>query len=211
MTYKLGVSISRLRLVVRTLVVPLASLAGAAVFFIASTSPVRASECVGAQMPDQIEIGSTKLVLNGMGIRRATVFTIKVYVGALYLPTRTSSAQKVLSKAMAKRLVLYFVRDVDRDEMGEAIKEGIRKNSGKKVQAALKKVAQVTRLFPPLRKGTNLIFTYLPDKGLEIRANNVLKGTLKDDDFTQLLFRVWFGPKPPDRALKSGMLGAKCE
>lgn len=146
-----------------------------------------------------------------MGIRHATVFLVKIYVGALYVPTRTRSAEKVLSTATAKRLVLHFVRDVDRDEMGEAIRDGIRKNAGEKVQSALKKAEQVTRLFPPLRKGTDLIFTYLPDKGLEIRANNVLKGSLKDDDFTQVLFRVWFGPKPPDSDLKSGMLGAKCK
>jgi hypothetical protein len=211
MTDEARIPTNRRLLAIRSLAAQLSLIAGVAFLFFASTSLVRASECAETRMPNTIEIDHTKFVLNGLGIRRATIFGVKVYVGALYVLTRTRSAEKVLSTATAKRLVLHFLRDVDQTEMGVAIEEGIRKNAGEKAESAIKQAKQVTRLFPPLQKGMNLSFTYLPDKGLEIRANDILKGAVKDNPFTQLLFRVWFGPKPPDSGLKSGMLGAKCE
>jgi hypothetical protein len=47
------------------------------------TSSVHASECAGVRMPDRIAINETKLVLNGMGLRRATIFSVRVYVGGI--------------------------------------------------------------------------------------------------------------------------------
>jgi hypothetical protein len=162
-------------------------------------------------MPDQIEVSGSKLVLNGMGLRRATVFSVHVYVGGLYLERPVHGASEVLSTAIAKRLVLRFVRDVSAGEMADAIEDGIRKNAGDKARQARQQVALFTRRLPPLRKGTDLTFTYLPGKGLDVVAGKLLLGTFKDAQFAQVLYRIWFGPYPPDQELKAGMLGAKCE
>jgi hypothetical protein len=185
---------------------------GSAVMVLGSPVPTaRASECVGVRMPDKIEVNGNRLVLNGMGLRRATIFSVRVYVGGLYVEKPMRSSSEVLSTAAAKRLVLRFVRDVSPSEMADAIEDGIRKNAGNRAQQARREVALFTRRLPPLRKGTDLTFTYLPDKGLEVTAGKFVLGTFKDAQIIQILYRIWFGPYPPDQALKAGMLGAKCE
>jgi hypothetical protein len=189
----------------------LAALSCAALVMALFTSSVHASECAGVRMPDRIAINETKLVLNGMGLRRATIFSVHIYVGGLYLEKLSHRADQVLSTAMAKRLVLRFVRDVDRGEMAGAIEDGISKNAGNKAESARKQVAAFTRLLPPLQKGKDLVFTYLPGKGLEIATDTRVLGVHKDALFAQLFFRIWFGHQPPDEKLKAGMLGAKCE
>jgi hypothetical protein len=174
-------------------------------------SEAGALECEGVRMPDQIEVHGTKLILNGLGLRRATIFSVDVYVSGLYLAARTRSVEKVLSVDTAKRLVLHFVRDVSQSDMVDAIEDGIRKNAGDKAEIARKPIEHFRKLIPPLRKGMDLIFTYLPDRGLEVQADKQLLGTFTDNQFAQLFFRVWFGPQPPDHKMKYGMLGGKCE
>lgn len=179
----------------------------ALIFF--SSSIARASECAGVRMPDTIRVNGIKLFLNGMGERTATIFSISVYVGGLYLEKPTHNAKKVLSKTTAKRMVLHFVRDVDRSDMEDAIEEGVRKNSDNEAREAHKQIQKFTKKMPPLKKGLDLIFTYFPGSGLDIWADNHHVMAYEDEHISELLFSVWFGPKPPDEELKAGMLGEK--
>jgi len=54
-----------------------------------------AGELAGVTFPDQISVDSRTLLLNGMGLREATILKVDVYVAALYLernrPTPTRS------------------------------------------------------------------------------------------------------------------------
>jgi hypothetical protein len=176
-----------------------------------STSFVRASECAGVRMPDTVKVKGAILVLNGMGERTATIFSVSVYVGSLYLEKRTHSAKEVLSKTTAKHMVLHFVRDVDQSEMADAIEKGVRKNAGNEAGEAHKQIQKFTKKMPPLKKGMSLFFTYFPGSGLDIWADNVHVITFEDENICEILFRVWFGPEPPNEKLKAGMLGAKCD
>jgi len=192
---------------------PLAAWGCIAASFSTFPSIVQASECSGVKMPERIALGNTNLVLNGMGIRRATIFSVRVYVGGLYIEKPTRNARDVLSSSAAKRLTLHFVRDVSSGEMADAINEGIRKNASgpAEVDSGLRQASKITRHMPPLRKGIELTFDYLPGKGLQVLAANRPIATSDDTNFIQLLFRIWFGLKPPDEDLKAGMLRAKCE
>ncbi len=44
----------------------------------------------GVDLPDTAQVGSTTLVLNGMGLR--TKMMVKVYVAGLYVTQKTSDA-----------------------------------------------------------------------------------------------------------------------
>ena len=49
-----------------------------------STAPLPAAECIGVSLPDLLEVqGQQPLVLNGMGVRKATLFKVKVYAAGL--------------------------------------------------------------------------------------------------------------------------------
>lgn len=167
--------------------------------------------CGGVRLPESVDVLGTHLVLNGAGIRRATVFNVHVYVAGLYLPRPMRDVAKILEPAQTKQIVLYFVRDVSRDEMLDAIREGIDKNAGPNQGEAKKHMRSFERYLPELRAGTRLSLSYAPRRGLEVRHDGKLLGVEKDAEFAELLFRVWLGPKPPDADLKSGLLGAKCD
>jgi hypothetical protein len=66
-----------------------------------------AAEVAGVKVDERVKLGSSELQLNGAGIRTRLFF--KVYVGALYLPERKSSAIEVLALRGAKRVSMTLL------------------------------------------------------------------------------------------------------
>ena len=181
--------------------------------FAATTARADAA-CGGVKVPDRVQLGDKQLVRNGVGVRRAAVFNVHVYVGALYLEQRTPETKAALEPRRSKLLELHFVRDVSRAEMLEAMQEGVDKNAGAQLaaaRAAKEHMRSFERYLPELHKGTVLRLAYTPGRGLEVRANGMLLGTEQNDDFANLVFRIWLGEHPPDGKLKAQLLGASCE
>jgi len=147
------------------------------------------------------------LVLNGLGVREATVFNVDVYVAGLYLPQRSSDPATILRPDEAKVLQMVFVHDVTRDQMNKAFREGFEKNAGTSPLGLSPRIDQLIGYMADLKKGDTLVFTALPGAGVEVRANGQLKGTIAGDDFAQAFFRIWLGPHPPNAGLKEGLLG----
>ena len=67
-------------------------------------SPLRtsAASLEGQNFDDQIRLGDTTLLLNGLGLRG--VMFIKGYVAGLYLGARSSNLHEITSSAGPKRL-----------------------------------------------------------------------------------------------------------
>jgi hypothetical protein len=59
----------------------------------------------------------------------------------------------------------------------------------------------------PVKDGDQMIFTYIPDAGTTFAINGKDKLTIAGLGFSQALFSVWLGPKPPTGGLKKGLLG----
>jgi hypothetical protein len=165
-----------------------------------------AGERAGVKMPDKVTVGSKELVLNGMGVREATVFNVDVYVAGLYLEARSSNGEQIAASPQAKRLLLSFVRDVDRDDITEAWTSGFKKN-GADMAALRDRIAKLNGWMKAVRKGETLTFTYEPEKGLTVTVDGNVAGTIEGADFASAFFRIWLGPKPPNGGLKNGLLG----
>jgi hypothetical protein len=188
----------------------LISVASAAVAAVALFSGTAwTAERAGVQMPDTMSTQGHSLVLNGLGVREATVFNVDVYVAGLYLPARSSDPATILRPDEPKVLQMVFVHDVTRDQMTKAFREGFDKNAGSNQLALSPRVEQLLGYMTDLKKGDTLIFTSLPGAGVEVRAGGQLKGTIPGDDFAQAFFRIWLGPNPPNAGLKEGLLGRK--
>src|SRR5260370_40446931 len=95
-----------------------------------------AAEIEGVEVDERVRIGSADLQLNGAGIRTRLIF--KVYVGALYLPEKKSSATEVLALGGAKRVSMTLLRDLTARQLTDALEEGIRVNNSEAELAALK-------------------------------------------------------------------------
>jgi hypothetical protein len=171
------------------------------------SAPAPAGERAGVKMPDTHQVAGRKLVLNGLGVREATMFNVDVYVAGLYLEQRSVDAGAILASDGVKVLHIRFVRDVDRDDVVSAFTEGFDKNAGDLVPAIRPGIRQFTSWMPSFDDGSSITLTYVPDEGTRVAVNGRMKGTIQGADFARALFSIWLGPKPPNGGLKRGLLG----
>lgn len=171
------------------------------------TSMAFAAEKGGVTMPDSVQVSGTNLVLNGLGIREATVFNVDVYVAGLYLESKSSDGAAIAKSTQKRRLVLHFVREVDRGDIVKAWSEGFEKNAGGNKAALQARIDRLNGWMSDMAKGQTLSFTYESGKGVEVNVKGQKKGTVEGDDFAEAFFLIWLGANPPNAGLKSGLLG----
>jgi hypothetical protein len=159
----------------------------------------------GVTMPDSITVGGQSLVLNGMGLREATL-GIDVYVAGLYVQHPTSDPAQLIDARQKKQLVLKFVHDVGHDKIVKAWHEGFAKSATVPMSQLRPYIAQLDAWTPSFSDGDTLTFTYVPGTGVTVAVNGQTRGTIADPDFAQSLFAIWLGPRPPSGDLKRGLL-----
>ena len=168
-----------------------------------------AKECKGVDFPEQIHLDSSSLVLNGLGLRLATMFKVSVYVAALYVPKPTSDATAILGTDTAKQMVLHFVRNVGVDDLRNGWTEGFQKNAKGTLPALKDRIATFNSWMGDMKTGQRVTLTYRPGAGVEVNVNHAAKGTIPGDDFAQALFAIWLGD-PPNPEIKTGLMGGAC-
>ena len=171
---------------------------------LAATIHLVGASLAGVTLPDSTQVGAKTLVLNGIGLRSKMMF--KVYVAGLYLETKSGDAESTLKADTPKRVILHFVRDVDRESMVEAFTESFSSNSA----AAGSLKGEFDRMltgFEPIKTGDEWAFTYAPGKGTTLTVKGADKVTIPGQPFSQAMFACWLGPKPPNSDLKAKMLG----
>src|SRR5690606_15273025 len=174
--------------------------------FVPSVASARA--CGGVDLPARARVGSQDLVLNGMGIREATVFNVDVYVAGLYLPERATDGAQILSDLSTAKLVLKLVRDVSRDEMNDALTESFRRAAGSNYGALRGKMQQLSRMVPDVHNGDEFSFSIADGKTV-VEVNGRRVGVIEGLDFARPFLAIWIGSNPPNRGLKRGRLGGR--
>jgi hypothetical protein len=148
-----------------------------------------AASLAGVTMPDTATIGGQPVVLNGMGLREK--YWIDVYVGGLYLPSKTTDAARAIADDVPKKIVMQFTYALDKAKLSETMSESISRSSSAEVVAP----------------GDQVVLEYVPGQGTSIIVKGTKKGTIPGIDFMQALFEIYLGAKPPTADLKSGLLG----
>jgi Chalcone isomerase-like len=180
---------------------------------IALTSSSGAAELAGVKIDDSVKLSGASgpdLVLNGAGLR--TRYRFKVYVAALYLPEKKSSAKEVIALKGAKRVQLWLMRDVAADEMSNALAEGLNANLSsaelEKLKAQIQQLNATLVALRELKEGDVMTFDLLPGAGTRISVNGQLSGTpIAGDDFHAALLKIWLGENPVQAELKKALLG----
>lgn len=176
-----------------------------------SGMPASGATCRDIQFPDTVKLGNADLVLNGLGIRKATMLRIKVYVGALYLPQKSADAAAILSANGRWQLVLHFVRDVDAGDIRDAFQEGFQKAAGDKFGGLQTRIAGLNAQMVDFKSGQSLTFTRDPATGVNVDINGKGGSTIESAEFATAFLAIWLGAKPPNEDLKTGLLGGACE
>lgn len=167
-------------------------------------------ECDGVSFPDQVQAGGRTLTLNGLGLRKATVFNIKVYVGALYLTRPTADAAAILSSKDPAEIDLRFTFHVTAGQLRDAWQEGFSKSAPGQLPQLQSRIAQLNGWMTAVGSGQRMTFVRLPGVGIQYSLDGAAKGTISGDDFATAFLAIWLGPSPPNQGLRAGLLGGEC-
>ncbi len=162
------------------------------------------AQIAGVNIPNTATVGGKQVVLNGVGLREK--FFIDVYVGALYLPAKTTNATQAIQQDVPKRIVMHFIYDeVTAAQLNETWREGFGKSSagsGMKAQ-----VDKLCNMMATVHSGDEIVLDYAPGTGTTVTVKGAKKGTIPGADFMRVLWGVYLGAEPPTEKLKKGMLG----
>jgi hypothetical protein len=173
--------------------------------------PALAGQCAGVTLPDAVSVDGKPLVLNGMGLREATVFKVDVYVAGLYVEHRSADAATLVNGEQLKQLRIHFVRDVSRDDMLENMERGLRAGAGAKFAALEARFNELKNWMPALHSGDEFVVTYRPGVGIDVQLGSKSLGPIAGKDYADAVFRIWLGDHPPTAELKRGLLGGPCD
>jgi hypothetical protein len=171
------------------------------------SGPALAREVAGVKVPESVVVDGSELALNGAGLRRATFFRVKVYVGSLYVAAPSKDAEAIVRTDEPKSVRMRFLRDVGRDKIMDAFREGFEKNVGAEARALQPGLDRLAGVIPAeMKEGSELVVTYLPGKGTLVTGPSG-EVTIEGKPFADAMFRVWLGARPADDDLKKAMLG----
>jgi Chalcone isomerase-like len=165
----------------------------------------RAASYKGVSVPDSVTVGGQSLVLNGMGLR--TKFFFKIYVGALYLPQKSTSAAAVMSESGPDRILMHMLYAVSKEQFADAWNEGFRENNPGMSASLQSGIAQFIAYFGESKDGDVITLDYIPGQGTQVSWNGTLRGNIPGEDFHKALLNVFLGTNPPTESLKEGLLG----
>lgn len=164
------------------------------------------AEVEGVVVPDSVVVAGKELKLNGAGVRTKLFFDI--YVGALYLESRATTAGQVLSVKGPKRISMAMLYgEVSRGKLIDGWNQGFTKNQPKKAMAKLRpRLERFNALFTDAHKGDLLIYDFLEDGSTVVTFNGKQAGVIEGTDFQKALVEVWLGTYPAHNGLKRAML-----
>ena len=175
---------------------------------IATAFSVNAQKTVsGVKVDEKLSLEGQSLVLNGAGTREK--MWIDLYVGSLYLPKKSSSANDIMNSKDAAAIKLNIISGmITSDKMISAINEGFENSTDKKTAPLKAKIDKFKGFFKDeIKKGDVFIIMNVPNEGVVVFKNGAKKGTIDGHDFKKALFGIWLCDKPADKDLKDGMLG----
>ena len=172
---------------------------------LANSPPLSAGELAGVTMPDTLSAGGRTLKLNGLGLRKKAIF--KVYVGGLYLEAPSRDAAAIVGSNQAKAVRMHFLRDLGKQQLVDAFREGFDANVKEKAAVQRPKIDDFLTMLSDVKQGDELTFSYAPGAGTMVSKGDRQIGVIEGRDFGDMLYAVWLGPVPPTEDLKRGMLG----
>lgn len=165
------------------------------------------TEVGGVKLAQKVTIEGQNLVLNGAGIREK--MWIDLYVGALYLPKKSSNAAEIMSSGDASAIKLTIISGmITSEKMINAVNEGFENSTNGNTAPIKAKITQFKSFFKEeIKKGDVFDIVNVPGKGVVVSKNGKEKGVIDGADFKKALFGIWLSNKPADKGLKTAMLG----
>ena len=174
--------------------------------------PARAVDVAGVNFAPQIELGGSKLQLNGAGVRYKAVF--KVYAAGLYVDRKISSLEELIKAPGPKRMSITMLRDINTDELGKLFSRGMEDNMDRaafaKLIPGILRMSQIFSNYKKLNAGEDFTLDWLPGKGLVLSVKGEVQGApFREPEFFAAMMAIWLGHSPADWKLKNELLDLK--
>ncbi len=168
------------------------------------------SKLADVVFPNEVSVSGQKLFINGYGMRFR--FGFRIYAAAFYTPTKLAKNEEVLKGSVAKRLHLVAQRDVKGDDFGKLFTRSMEDNMSKEdFSKIINGVLRMSTIFSQAKqfgKGETILVDFVPGTGLVINFRNKQQGEpIKEPEFADNFFKIWFGQKPADESLRRALLG----
>jgi hypothetical protein len=135
-------------------------------------------ECAGIAFPEQVHFHGEPLTLNGLGVRKASIFNVRVYVAALYLTEPSSDPHRILQSNTPSELVLQFIRPVSAAELRKSWEEGFARNATGHPSGLEQGIAQLVGWVTNVRPGQRMTFIRIPGTGMQFDLDGTVKGII---------------------------------
>jgi hypothetical protein len=202
-------------------------------------APLVEEKATDAMFPEWIQYGKGEALtthhLAGLGVRKKTIFRVKVYAFGFYLDSAAASAKlkplvgrkmkdmmkdrkldaALLDDQFGKTIRLVMARDVDADDMAEAFEDSLKsrikkytaKMDEKQQQAATDALTKFRGYFKTEAKEDQVLqFTWLPGGRLLTTIDGKDSPEIKNLALCHSLFHVYLGNDPISESGKEAIL-----
>ena len=152
-----------------------------------------AATLAAVSFPEQTTLAGKTVVLNGLGVRNATMLKVRVYVIGLYLSGGN------------QRIAMYFVHDVSADKLRGGWTEGFEDNTAD-VASVKDEIAKFNASMRDVKSGASIVLDVSGD-GVDALVNDTRIDSIAGKAFQQALLAIWLGPRPPNEELRQAILG----
>ncbi len=166
----------------------------------------QAKDLNGASFPETVNVGRATLSLNGLGMRTATMFKVKVYAAGLYLAQKSNDPATILASQWPMQLQMEFFRSVSAKDVREAWDKSFKENCGEKCKAFEGSIGELKKLMKDMQTKERMTYTF-QESGVEVAFDGKKAGEVAGADFSRFLLSTWLGKNPPNESLKTGLLG----
>jgi hypothetical protein len=173
-------------------------------------TPAQTTDVAGVKFANSLQVGSTRLQLNGAGVRYKVVF--KVYAAGLYLADKAATPEAVLAATGPRHLQIVMLREIDANELGKLFTRGMEQNAAReefsKSIAGIMRMSEIFSAHKKLTPGESFAVEWVPGTGTVILVNGKPEGQpIKEPEFYTALMKIWLGKSPADAQLKEALLG----
>jgi Chalcone isomerase-like len=165
-----------------------------------------AAEMAGVFMPAVQSMDSRRLVLNGIGLRTYSVFSVRIYVTALYVEHVSHDAEALLNTPGIKLLQIHFVHDVGVIDARRAWRTGLMQNCSSPCVLSSENLSRFLAALRPIHAGENVSLLFGPE-GLSAFEEGRMIGQVMDLQFSKAMLASFIGLHPATESLRRELLG----
>lgn len=181
------------------------SLRKALVLFIALQPMAKAKVLEGINFPDETICAGEKLPLQGLSLRKATIFGIKVYAFAYYSKTPIKSPDDPNFNQRPICFDAIYLRDFTEKDVNRAWDYQFKESSQFPYDELKKDVEKVKAFFGEIKGERKESFQLDKDKTLFLE-NSKIVGEIQGSNFQKNFLSIWFGKNPPTKEFQKELL-----